>query len=177
MSARAHYPPSDPLRAALDRSPAGPIGDLFTWAEHQGRKPAAPAPQNPCTLPADPPPEAAAIRSVLAAHTTRSSPITAPAIAAQAGLWPDLRDVDRGTRVRDVIRDWYEHLLIPGHILVASGAGYWHTTDPDDLSHQDASLLSRIRGDAHRLRRIRVAARLAGFVHHGRGRWSRPSLP
>ena len=133
----------------------------------------APVPHNPCTLPTDPPPEALRIAQVLASHTGRDAAITAPEIARVAGLWPNLSDADRGTKVRALISVWYESMLQPRLVLVSNSDGFFHTADPADLSHYDRSLLSRIREIALRDRRVRMAARTAGFVHHGHGQWSR----
>lgn len=147
--------------------------DLFAWTEQTGRSVAAPTPQNPCKAPADPPPEALQIRDTLIPHVGRDHAITAPQIAQDAGLWPDLRDADRGTKVRELIATWYETMLQPGLVLVSTSSGFFHTSDPDDLTHYDRSLLSRIRKIALRDRRVRMAARTAGFVHHGKGNWAR----
>lgn len=100
--------------------------------------------------------------------------MTAPSIAAAAGLWQDRSNQDRGTKVRDLITTWYEAMLRPGRVLVSGPSGYWHTADPDEISHYDRSLTSRIREIAIRNRRLRCAAKTAGLIHHGRGRWSCP---
>jgi len=99
--------------------------------------------------------------------------MTAPQIASEAGLWPHLKPADRGKNVRDAITLWYEALLMPGRVLVSDSCGYWHTDDPEEIAHYHRSLLSRIREIALRTRRIRLAAMTAGFIHHGRGNWSR----
>ena len=147
--------------------------DLFSWAHDAGRKPAAPAPQNPCSAPADPPPEALRIHGVLYRCICRRNALTAPRIAAEAGLWPDLRDADRGTKVRELITLWYETLLTPGRVLVSDSCGYWHTHDAEEISHYCQQLRSRGREIFVRERRIRMAAKTAGFVHHGGGNFSR----
>jgi hypothetical protein len=64
-------------------------------------------------------------------------------------------------------------MLVPGKVLVSNSAGFFQTQDPEDLTHYDRSLLSRIREIALRDHRVRMAARTAGFVHHGHGHWSR----
>jgi len=150
---------------------------LFDHAEQAGRTVAAPPPQNPCTPPADPPPEALRIAQVLAAHTSRDHAITAPRIAAAAGLWPDLHDADRGTKVRELIADWLECVTLPGYVPVADSRGYWLTDDPEDMDHQDQSIRSRIRQMAFRLHRQRILARMAGMVYHGHGHWACPQPP
>lgn len=100
--------------------------------------------------------------------------MTAPAIAAAAGLWPDLSRTERGTRARQIIRTWYEHFARPGLVLVTSSIGFFYTDDPADMSGFDATTRSRIRETANTLRRTRLQARVvAGMQHRGRGRWER----
>lgn len=149
--------------------------DLFTWSAGRGCNVSAPPPQNPCRAPADPPAEALQIRDIISDHIGRTQAITAPQIAMAAGLWMDLRDADRGTRVRELISTWYELMLVPGYVLVADSAGFFLTSDPEDLSHYDQSLLSRIREIALRDRRVRLAAKTAGFIYHGHGHWAAAS--
>lgn len=151
--------------------------DLFAFAERSQHQVAAPLPQNPCRLPADPPPEALQIREVLATHVGRSAAITAPAIAAAAGLWPDRRPEDRGTMVRELVAAWYPAMLQTGLVLVAASEGYWLTSDPADVSNQCQSLRSRQREIGHRERNIRMAAKCAGMIYHGHGHWAREVTP
>jgi hypothetical protein len=146
--------------------------DLFDHAEKAGRRIDAPAPQNPCTLPADPPPEALQIHDILYRCIARRYALTAPRIAEETGLWPHTTPADRGTKVRELIAVWYEAMLVPGMVLVSDSCGYWHTADPEEISHYDRSLLSRIREIARRDRRLRMAARTAGLTYHGHGHWS-----
>lgn len=146
--------------------------DLFAWTERAGRSVAATPPQNPCKLPADPPPEALRIRDVLSRHLGRDHAITAPRIAAEAGLWPTLLPADRGTKVRELISTWYATMLQPGLVLVADSAGFWLTNDPEDITHQCQSLRSRGKEIYRRERNIRMAALTAGFTYHGQGNWS-----
>jgi hypothetical protein len=148
--------------------------DLFDHAEQAGRRVAAPPPQNPCTLPADPPPEAMRIRSVLATRIGRHQAITAPQIAQAAGLWPELRDADRGTKVREMVTAWLEYVTQPGMVPVADSSGYWLTDDPEDITHYCQTLRSRGRETFLRERRIRMLARMAGLTYHGHGHWARP---
>lgn len=151
------------------------ISDLPLFAAAQAPcKPAAPTPQNPCSIPAEPPQEARAIRAALAHCTSPDRALTAPAIAEAADLWPDLSRADKGTRAREVITTWYEYMQIPGHVLIALSRGYWHTDDPEAVTHYHASLISRIRGIASRHRRVRLAAQTAGLHYHGKGRWTAP---
>lgn len=148
--------------------------DLFAHALRQHRDPVAPPPQNPCTLPADPPPEALAVCDVLWQAICRRHAITAPAIAAAAGLWPDLRDADRGTRVRELITTWYEAMQMPGRVLVSGSCGYWHSDDAAEITHYHQSLISRICDIATRARRVRLVAQATGrYTYHGRGHWAR----
>lgn len=161
-----------PLHLSGDAAVAGL--DLFVHALQQHRDPVAPPPQNPCTLPADPPPDALQIRAVLARHVGRSTAITAPAIAAAAGIWPDLRDADRGTRARELITVWYEALQLPGSVLISDSCGYWHSDDPAEISRYHQSLISRIREIGSRARRVRLVAQATGrYSYHGRGHWAR----
>lgn len=148
--------------------------DLFDFAERSGCELRAPLPQNPCTPLADPPPEAVRIRAVLTTATGRRQALTAPRIACAAGLWPDLPDGDRGTRVRAVIATWLVDMVVDGCVLVAGSSGYWLTDDPDEISHYCCSLHSRLHELAIRLRRGRLAAMKAGFLYHGHGHFSRP---
>lgn len=146
---------------------------LFTWAAQQRCNAAAPRRQNPCRVDAEPPPEALAIRDVLADRRGRERAITAPRIAAAAGLWPDHRDADRGTKARQIIRTWYEHMALDRYVLIASSAGFYYTDDPEEMAHYDATQRSRIREIAITLRRTRLQARTsANLIHHGRGRWT-----
>lgn len=152
--------------------------DLFAFAERSQHQVAAPLPQNPCRLPADPPPEALQIRDVLWQAICRRHAITAPAIAAAAGLWPDLRDADRGTRVRELITVWYEALQMPGRVLISDSCGYWHSDDAAEISHYHQSLISRIREIGSRARRVRLVAQATGrYVYHGHGHWAREVTP
>ena len=147
--------------------------ELFSWAGQASRTVNAPVPQNPCKLPADPPSEALRVRDVLVLHVGRDAAITAPMIAAQAGLWPNLRAADRGTKVRELITAWYEALQLDGHVLVATDDGFFHTSDAADLTRQCRSLRSRAAGLFWRLRRIKLRAQSMGFIYHGQGHWSR----
>lgn len=151
--------------------------DLFVYAERQACTVAAPVPQNPCTLPADPPPEALRLRDALASHLSRDRAITAPALADAAGLWPDLRPADRGTRARELMTTWYEALQLSGRVLVSDSCGFWHSDDPAEISRYHRSLLSRIREIATRARRVRLAAQTTGrFAYHGGGHWAREEV-
>lgn len=165
---------TSPLPAAQVLPQLGTAGlDLFEHALQAGRTVVVPPPQNPCTSPAAPPPEALLIAAVLADRRGRDAAITAPRIAAAAGLWPDLRDADRGTKVRELIATWYETMLVDGYVLVATSDGYFLSDDPEDIAHYDHSLQGRLRDIGWRLHRVRLAARRAGFVYHGHGDWER----
>jgi hypothetical protein len=161
-----------PISLSGDAAAAGL--DLFAHAAQAGRTLNAPILQTPCRLPADPPPEALSIAQVLALHIGRDHAITAPRIADAAGLWPDLRDDARGTRVREVITAWLEYIPLPGYVLVATDDGYFNTADPGDLTRQHESLRGRLRGLASRMYRLRLHAQSVGFVYHGHGQWTRP---
>lgn len=156
-----------PLFSWQDDHPAGglqPVGN-----------PSAPPPQNPCSPPADSPPaELESVRLILSTCITRSKAKTAPAIAAAAGLWTECTPQDRGTKVRQLIRTWYELLAVDGHVLIATSAGFYYTADPEELAHYDQTMQSRIHETALTLRRTRLQARVAaGMQHLGRGRWTR----
>lgn len=145
--------------------------DLFEYARQQRRNAGAPQPQNPCKVDAMPPPEAFRIRDVLADRRGRERAITAPDIAAAAGLWPNNSRAGKGTRAREIITIWYEHLQIPGHVLVAGGAGYYHTSDSDEAARYLATLRSRALNTLGRYRRVRIAAQAAGIpTGHPNGR-------
>lgn len=147
--------------------------DLFAWSQQKTAKPVVVAPpRNPFLPSAEPPQEAGWIRAVLQQRRCPQDAITAPRIAEAAGLWPDQSQAARGVKVRELIATWYESMLVPGCVLVSSERGYWHTDDPEALAHYDRSLQSRIREIALRLRRVRLAARTAGYTHHGKGRWT-----
>jgi len=149
--------------------------DLFDYATQAGCSVSAPPMQNPCTPPADPPPELAAIAAVLTRCVRRPCAMTAPAIAEAAGLWPQLQRAERGTRARQIIRTWYEHLARPGYVLVASSIGFFYTDDPEDMSAFDATTRSRACETFGTLRRTRLQARTSGAMQYrGRGRWERP---
>lgn len=151
--------------------------DLFDWAEQHGCRADAPAPQLPCTVPADPTPEAIAIRRVLAQCIGKENRATAPTIAARAGLWPNLRPADRGTRAREVIRTWLEYMRLEGHMLIAGSEGYWHTSDPDEMTKYCSTLRSRALGNFSRLRRSRAIGRLVpGVKYVGQGRFVREEV-
>lgn len=142
--------------------------DLFAWAVQSRRNVVAPAPQNPCTLP-DPPPEALAIREALRGALSMETAITAPRIAAAAGLWPDNRPADRGTKAREIMTVWYEHIQEPGRVLIAGTCGYWHSNDPVEVTAYLRTLRSRARETFSRLRRARIQAQFAGMQHIGHG--------
>ena len=142
--------------------------DLFSWAVQQRRTVRAPVPQNPCKLP-DPPPEAMAIRAALRGALSMADAMTAPRIAAAAGLWPELRPADRGTKAREIMTVWYEHIQEPGRVLIASTCGYWHSDDPAEITAYLRTLRSRARETFSRHRRARIQAQHAGMRHLGRG--------
>lgn len=153
-----------------------PIGalPLFAHAEKQHRTVAPPPTRNPYSTAADVPPEADALRAALTACVGRANAMTATQLAAAAGLWPECTPADRGTKARQVMRTWYEHMARPGYVLIALSSGFYYTSDPEDLSRYDATMQSRIRNTAETLRRTRLQARtcIPTFTHHGRGRWS-----
>ncbi len=122
-------------------------------------------------MPAEPPPEAVAIAGVLVTHRDRGHAITAPRIAQEAGLWADLRDVDRGTRVRELITTWFEAIQIDGHVLLASDSGYFHSSDPAEVTRYCRTLRGRAMLTMVRYRRVRIQAQSVGMVHRGHGQW------
>ena len=154
--------------------------DLFEFAEQQGCRADAPVPQLPCHVPADPTPEATAIRQVLARCIGKANCVTAPNIAARAGLWPDLRPADRGTRAREVIRTWLEFMAIRGHVLIAGSQGYWHSNDPKEIEKYLRTLHSRAMTTLDRYKRTRIITQaVPHFRHIGHGRFDvdLPELP
>lgn len=154
--------------------PCQSIADLPLFA--QARTAAAPPPQPACTPPAaalPPPPEFAAIWSILERHHGAAAAITAPAIAAAAGLWPHLSTADRGTRVREVLS---QHQDVWPWPVCGDSTGYYLAATPDELTHACATLRSRGVACLRRFASLRRAARRVGFDYLGHGRWA-PESP
>lgn len=144
------------------------MDDLFTWAEQQRALPVQPA----CTPPADPlqtPPEWPQIWAILEGHRGQAAAITAPQIAAAAGLWPHLSETNRGTKVRKILELAQDSWPAP---ICGDADGYYVAADPAELDHYCANLRSRALCIHRRFASFRRAGRRAGFQYHGHGRWS-----
>jgi hypothetical protein len=145
--------------------------DLFAWAAQHTCTSQEPTLQPPCTPPAqaDLPPEARPIFAVLAAHRGAACAITAPRIAAAAGLWPDLGDANRGTKVRKILELTQDAWPFP---VCGDSDGYYVAATPEELTHYCANLRSRALCILRRFASVRTSGRRAGHTYHGHGRWS-----
>lgn len=148
------------------------MDDLFTWAERS--QPAcgtiADAVQAACAgLPACLPDDFRLVIQVLASHVGADLAITAPEIAAAAGLWPDMAPANRGTKVRKLLELHQDDWPWP---ICGDSRGYYFASTADDLTHYCASLRSRAICDLRRFATTRRHARRAGFIYLGHGRWS-----
>jgi len=157
----------------LDHAPADQChdhqGDLFAAAPES-------APQPVCNPPAAPPQptialpnEFAKIWQVLKTHRGASAAITAPAIAAAAGLWTDIPKDQAGTQVRKILELTQDAWPWP---IVGDSRGYYLAATADELSHYDANLTSRLAGLFRRRRSHRRTASRCGFEHLGHGNFA-----
>jgi hypothetical protein len=146
---------------------------LFAWAPQAPCMASAPAAQQACTDASaggvDVPAEFAPIWAVLARHRGQAAAITAPAIAAAAGLWPDVATVNRGTRVRKVLELAQDVWPEP---LCGDSDGYYLAATAEEIAHAYANLTSRGKCIFRRRRSLRRAARAAGWQDLGHGRWA-----
>jgi len=155
------------------------MDDLFTWAEScrpqetglhtPGIAPAVPLPSQEKT-----PPEFLAIIAVLESRRGPEAAITAPAIAAAAGLWTTLSPVNAGTKVRKVLEMCQDLWPFP---ICGDADGYYRAEKAADLTHYCANLRSRALCNFRRFATVRRTGRRDGFVYLGRGRWTDPEQP
>ena len=115
------------------------------------------------------PPEFVAIWDVLERHRGQATAITAPAIAATAGLWPDATPANRGTRVRKVLELSQDQWPWP---VCGDADGYYLAATAEELCHCCASLQSRALCIHRRFASVRNVARRCGFTYLGHGRWA-----
>jgi len=152
--------------------------DLFNWAEtHPCQEAAAPV-QAACTASAEPlpdpdmPVEFWKVWDVLERHYGAEHAITAPEIAAAAGLWLESRPANAGTRVRKLLEVGQEFWPWP---VCGDADGFYLAARPEELSHAYANYTSRAKCIFKRIRSMRICALKTGrFVYHGKGRWSGP---
>lgn len=151
--------------------------DLLSWRPPQPVcNPIAP-PLQPVCKPAAPvpciPAEWPAIWTVLHQHQGSDQAITAPRIAQSAGLWIDTSPANAGTRVRKIIELTQDFWPWP---ICGDQDGYYLALNAAELSHYATNLRSRAIGIHRRAASLRRAARRAGFVYLGRGRYADPAL-
>ena len=147
---------------------------LFTWADNAHNA----ACREPATIPHVPgkapaaalPNEFHAVARILQNHRGASSAITAEQIAKLSGLWKEASRESRRCKVRAVIR---EHMLDFDYPISGDSNGYYIANTADELQHYHASMHSRIRKIAIRMRSFIRQGKAAGFVYHGKGRWSK----
>lgn len=146
--------------------------DLFAWAEKQGCNPVASDLQPDVGEPPDGfTSDARAVFAVLTSRRGSAAAITAPDIADAAGLWPDLSDINRGTKVRKILEQTQDYWPFP---ICGDSSGYYVAATPDEMSHYSANLRSRALCCLRRHASHRRAGIRAGFQYHGKGIWSSP---
>jgi hypothetical protein len=149
--------------------------DLFDWAHERDRSSPSTAmsPTVPCKLPAEVlPDDFRTVASVLRRRVGADMAITAEDIASAAGLFAGLSRESRRCKVRSVIR---RHMLDFDFPVCGDSNGYYIAETPDELAHYHASMHSRIREIAIRMRSVIRQGKAAGFTYHGKGRWTSPS--
>jgi hypothetical protein len=147
-----------------------PADDLFAWAAQEAGKSRAEPLQAACPIPPDGfSQEATTIFAVLADRRGAASAITAPDIARAAGLWPHLAPANRGNKVRKLLEQTQDFWPFP---ICGDTTGYYVAATPDELTHYSANLRSRAICCLRRFASARRAGIRAGFVYHGKGRWS-----
>ena len=149
---------------------------LFSW-KPQPSGTASAEPLHPvCNTQAEPPPadeapssEFMAIIAVLENRLGKESAITAAAIAAAAGLWPNLAPNNAGTKVRGVLEMFQDRWPFP---ICGDSDGYYRAAKAEELTHYCANLRSRALCNFRRFATVRRTGRQNGFVYLGHGRWS-----
>lgn len=152
------------------------MDDLFQWVEQHPCTASAAPPQPVCIAPADPlqtppdlPAEFAAIWKILEQHRGAASAITAPQIAAAAGLWPDMSPANAGTKVRKILeqtQDWW-----PWPVC-GDSEGFYLAVTAEEMAHYSANLRGRFGSIIKRFVSHRRAGVRVGFTYLGKGRWS-----
>ncbi len=147
-------------------------GDLFEWSEQHPDTAATECSQRSAAdtiVPAiDLSPETELVFAVIAKHLGADSAITAPEIAESAGLWPEMKPANRGTKVRKLLEQSQASWPFP---ICGDSEGYYVAITADELSHYCANLRSRALCCLTRFASIRNAGRRAGFEYAGKGRW------
>lgn len=149
---------------------------LFDYARQsqQSCTPRAPARQMPGSRPAEAlPDDVQQVFSLLRSAVGKGRGLTAAQIAHRLGIMPDRPAARRGDYVRRLINR--HKISAPFVILADPSNGFYRPAGPEDLTHFDRAIHSRIREMALNLKATRLQAAREGYQRTGRHTYSAPT--